>query len=218
MRDNRFIELINLYIDRQISAEETAELEAEMQDNPRRRATYRQYCQLHSATKQVYDRFRTSAADPQPAAPAGRTGIAKFDVQPRQNWIHYVGGLTAAACLALAFVRYHSGTEPAPGTTAQAEPKPAVQVAVAPVAENPTPSLISLRRDPALAPDYSVLLTALREDEQRSFNSPEIQSSRLPSLFDDEVFAARPALGQRTFRSKQTPAPQAEFTAFQFQR
>ncbi len=218
MKDNRFIELVNLYIDRQISAEETAELEAEMQDNPRRRAIYRQYCQLHSATKQVYDRFRAHAADPQSAAPAGREGMAKFDVQPRQNWIHYVGGLTAAACLALVFVRYHSGTQPVTGTMTPAEPKPAVQVAVAPVAANPTPSLISLRRDPALESDYSVLLTALRQEEPRSFNSPEIQSNRLPSLFDDGVFEVRPANGPRTFRSKQTTAPQAEFTAFQFQR
>ena len=63
MKDHRFIELVNLYVDRQITATETAELEAEMQGNPRRRAIYRQYCQLHSATKQVYDSFRANAAE-----------------------------------------------------------------------------------------------------------------------------------------------------------
>lgn len=221
MSDNRFIELVNLYIDRQISAEETAELEAEMQANPRRRAIYRQYCRLHSATKQIYDRFRANATDPQSAAPAGRAGIPKFEIQPRKNWIHFVGGLTAAACLALAFVRYHGGTEPALGTITRVEPKPAALAAATPVVANPTPSLIGLRHDPLLENDYSTLLAALRQEEQRSFANAEMQSNLLPSLFDDGVFEVRPALpanGRRTFRSQHTPAQQAEFTAFQFQR
>jgi hypothetical protein len=38
MKDNRFIELLNLYIDRQITAEETAELESEIQNSPQRQA------------------------------------------------------------------------------------------------------------------------------------------------------------------------------------
>ena len=42
MKDTRFIELVNLYVDRQISAEETAELETEIQANPRRRQVYQE--------------------------------------------------------------------------------------------------------------------------------------------------------------------------------
>ena len=222
MRDSRFIELINLYIDRQITVDETAELEAEMQDNPRRRAIYRQYCQLHSATKQVYDRFRASADTPS-LAPAGRSVLAEFSHQPRRNWVHYVGGLTAvAACLAFAVVRYNTGTQPAPELSARVEPKPAVQaVASAQVEPSAAPSLISLRHDPAADAAYSALLATLREDEQHSLGGTENRANRLPSLFDDGVFEVRPVLpanGQRTFRSKQTPAQQAEFTAFQFQR
>jgi anti-sigma factor RsiW len=221
MRDSRFIELVNLYIDRQITAEETAELEAEMQDNPRRRAVYRQYCQLHSATKQVYDRFRANAADPQAAAPAGQARIAAFEGRPRSNWIHYVGGLVAAACLAMVFVRYNSSSPPPADLQAGAEPKPAAQVATVSVVAAPAPSLISLRSPTAVQPDYTALLATLRQDESRSFSSTENQSNPLPSLFDDGVFEvrpARPANGQRIFRGKQTPAPAAEFTAFQFQR
>lgn len=221
MRDHRFIELVNLYIDRQISADETAELEAEMQDNPRRRATYRQYCQLHNATKQVYDRFRANPADPQSVAPGGRAVIANFKSRSRLHWIHYAGGLAAAACLALAFVRYNSELQPAAAAIARVEPKPAIRVAAEPIVTTPEPSLISLRSNPAVDPDYSAILATLRRDEQRIFTSAEIQSNRLPSLFDDGVFEVRPVLpvnGQRTFRSKQPPAQQAEFTAFQFQR
>jgi hypothetical protein len=222
MNDNRFIELVNLYIDRQITAAEAAELEAEMQDNPRRRAVYRQYCQLHSATKQVYDRFRANATEFQPAPAGGRAVIADFDNRGRKNWIHYVGGLATAACLALVLVRYSNNTQPAAAAVAKVEPKPAVQTAAAETAmAHQPPSLISLRREVTPEPGYSALLTALREEEQQAFASPEIQASRLPSLFDDGVFEVKPVLpvnGQRTFHSKQAPAQPAEFTAFQFQR
>ena len=229
MKDNRFIELVNLYIDRQISAEETAELEAEIQASPQRRAVYRQYCQLHSATKQVYESFRTNA-EPQAGAPAGRVVTGEFARRPRSNWIHYAGGLTAAACLAVVFVRYNAGSSPATGELAGTATPQAVQVATvtppAPVAIErvaaaPAATMVSLKDHLAAEPDYAAMLAALRREEQRAFANGEIQSSRLPSLFDDGVFDARqfaPANSQRTFRGKQAPAQQAEFTAFQFQR
>lgn len=229
MKDHRFIELVNLYIDRQISAAETAELEAEIQASPQRRAIYRQYCQLHSATKQVYESFRTNA-EPQAGTSAGRVISGDFVRRPRSNWIHYAGGLAAAACLAVVFVRYNAGSAPATGELAQAGTTPAAQVAtvtpLAPatverVAAAPAPTLVSLKDNLAAEPDYAAMLAALRREEQRAFANGEIQSSRLPSLFDDGVFEARqfaPANNQRTFRGKQAPAQQAEFTAFQFQR
>jgi len=230
MKDNRFIELVNLYIDRQITAAETAELEAEMQGNPRRRAIYRQYCQLHSATKQVYDNFRANAANPSAGQPAGRVIPSDFKRRPRSNWIHYAGGLAAAACLAVVFVRYNSTAAQSRDIQAKVDAASAVQVAavvppapaaVAPVAANTAPGPVRLRGNSPVEPDYAAMLAALRREEQRTFASGEIQSGRLPSLFDDGVFDARqfsPAKGQRTFRGKQTPEQQAEFTAFQFQR
>jgi hypothetical protein len=229
MKDNRFIELVNLYIDRQISAEETAELEAEIQASPQRRAVYRQYCQLHSATKQVYESFRTNS-EPQARVPAGRVITGAFARPPRSNWIHYAGGLAAAACLAVVFVRYNAGSSPATGELAGTATTPTVQVAAAispapvtveRVATAPAATLVSLKDNLAAEPDYAAMLAALRREEQRAFANGEIQPSRLPSLFDDGVFDARqfaPANNQRTFRGKQTPAQQAEFTAFQFQR
>jgi hypothetical protein len=232
MKDQRFIELVNLYIDRQITAKETAELEAEMQDNPRRRAIYRQYCQLHTATKQVYDSFRTNAASPHVAGTtAGRVVLTDFKPRARSNWIHYVGGLTAAACLALVLVRYNANSRPASETLAQAKPAPAVQVAVvapaapavttpvAPAVTVPAPGITSLRNNLNVEPDYAAMLAALRREDQRSFASGEVPTGRVPSLFDDGVFEVRPfapANNPRTFRGKQTPAQPAEFTAFEF--
>ena len=229
MKDQRFIELVNLYIDRQISAGETAELEAEIQANPRRRAVYHQYCQLHSATKQVYDSFRTSAANPQTAgATTGRVVLTDFKPRSRSNWIHYAGGLTAAACLTVVLVRYNANSRPAPEALAQTAPVPAVKVApVAPAVVTPAatiaataaPASASRHNNLAVEPDYAAMVAALRREEQRSFANGAIPANQLPSLFDDGVFEARPfspANNPRTFRGKQAPTQPAEFTAFEF--
>lgn len=234
MKDNRFIELLNLYIDRQITAEETAELESEIQSSPQRQAVYRQYCQIHTATKQVYASFRASSTD-QPAVEPGHTGVIElFESRRRRTtWIHYAGGLTAAACLALALVRYQSSTAPAQTPLVAAKPQ-SVMVAATPIAPvapvavtvEPSPGLMTLRNAVNTAPDYTAMLAALREqDEERAFSNERVYVSAAPSLFGDGVFETKQTLtsqDQRVFRSRQnsssSPAPQAEFSAFQFQR
>ncbi len=232
MKDNRFIELVNLYIDRQITTAEATELEAEMQENPRRRAIYRQYCQMHRATTLVYESFRNHAAGQQTDIAVDRANITHIGNRNRSRrvrWTYYAGGL-AAACLALALVRLSS-----PGTVSSglaAVPKPASPAAV--VAVQPVAALVSQvdlagktrldsLRNGSLAgtEDYSALLAALRREEQRALANGQLEPGRLPSLFDDGVFESpqvSSANNQRIFRVSQTPAQQAEFTAFQFQR
>jgi hypothetical protein len=217
MNDQRFIELVNLYIDRQISAEETAELEAELQVNPRRRAIYRQYCQLHTASKQVYAGFRSQAPAAPAGAPTGRVIRAEFNRRRRPHWIHYAGGLAAAACLAIAFVRYNSEAAPADAANPSANAPMAVATAT-PVAPAVVPPQVVPVEAVAKEPN-SELLRALRQEEQRALAAGQIQPGRLPSLFDDGVFEVRPGMpanNQRVFRGKQTP--EAQFTAFEFQR
>lgn len=224
MKDSRFIDLLNQYIDRQITAEETAELEAEIQQNPKRQAVYRQYCQIHSATKLVYESFRAGAAE-QPATPSGRPAtIELFESRRRRSsWAYYAGGLAAAACLALVLVRSNPPapvSSPTPVVAVKAQPVPAVAAPVtvaqakpAPVAET-KPGLVSLRN---ATPDYSAMLAALREQDEAAASSERWQSTRAKSLFEDNMFEAKPSQvtepEQRTLR-RQT----AEFTAFQFQR
>lgn len=234
MKDNRFIELLNLYIDRQITAEETAELEAEIQQNPKRQAVYRQYCQIHAATKLVYDSFRAGAAE-QPAVPSGRPATVElFESRSRrtQRWAYYAGGLAAAACAAFVLMRHPAqpvqlaATKAAPVTVAAAPVAAPVQPAVTQVtpsvpATTTAPNLISLRNTTA-TPDYSAMLVALREqDEERAHAGDRWQSGKVQSLFDDNLFDVKPAMvtppEQRTLR-RQTQQQQAEFTAFQFQR
>jgi cell division septation protein DedD len=229
MKENRFIELLNLYIDRQITAAETAELEAELQSNPKRQAVYRQYCQIHTATKQVYASFRASSAD-SPVTEPGQTGVIELfeSRRRRSNWVHYVGGAAAAACLAVLFVRFNStGSVEAPQVAVQ--PQPAVvapvQIAAAPapVKAEPAPTVINLRDTTAISPDYMAMLAALREqDEERAFSNERLNIGRIQPLFDDNLFEAARILStqeQRVFRSFQpASARQTEAAAFQFQR
>ena len=226
MKDQRFIELVNLYIDRQITLSEAAELESEIQGNPSRRAIYRQYCQMHQATRQVYESFRAPAAGQESAHAVNRSVVTRFETeesQPRSRWGYYAAGL-AAACLALVFVRLN----PPPATAANlmanmGNPAPAKAVVAPLVSLAAVPMTVApaTRRSPAPETDYAALLATMRQEDQRAVASGQIQSSRVPSLFDDGIFDAQqilPANSQRVFRGKQTPVQQTEFTAWQFQR
>ena len=61
MNDSRFIELLNLYVDQQITAAEATELEAELQENAERRRTYHQYCRKQKACTQLFEQERQAA-------------------------------------------------------------------------------------------------------------------------------------------------------------
>ncbi len=230
MKDNRFIDLVNLYIDRQITAAETAELEAEIQSHPRRRAIYRQYCRMHRATTLVYESFRANAPEQLAAAAAGQGTIARFQRERRAHWGYYATALAAAAGLALVFVQLNSRKAAEAGLLAKAETLPPVRVVTAlprpvaaPVTAEPKAGPTSLRNSAAAEQDYAAMLTVLRQEEQRAFANDQIQAGRLPSLFDDGVFESQQVLplnNPRVFRSRYAPAQQADAKAvsFQFQR
>jgi hypothetical protein len=235
MNDDRFIELVNLYIDRQITVTETAELEAEIQASPRRRATYRRYCQMHRATTLVQEGFRAQAsAQPvgQSLTPGPVTPFAGGRRNSRFRWTYYAGGLAAAACLELIFGRLNIKPSAEINLLAQtnsqslpvirAVPAPADNAAAraTPVTEPPH-GLVSLRNSAADYAAYSAVLAAPPADESRAFTPGRGRADGLSSLFEDGVFESQqvmPVRNQRIFRGKQTPAQQAEFTAFQFQR
>ncbi len=219
MKDTRFIELVNLYIDRQISPEETAELEAELQSNARRRQIYQQYCHMHRATKLVYESFRTHA-DQGAEAPTGSSTIARFESRKRAaqraRWMYAMGGLAAAACVAFAVVR--SGTFQKSNAGALAENQlpqvPAVAAArPAPVAQTNSTAATSRAEVIRLQTqqDYAAMLAAIRQEDQRAF--------AIKPLFDDGVFDGKQG-APRVFQNKprQDSRQSAEFTAFQFQR
>lgn len=65
MNNSRFIELLNLYVDQELSAEEAVELEREIAQNPQRRATYNQYCRMQRASVALFDAVNRQAPVPQ---------------------------------------------------------------------------------------------------------------------------------------------------------
>jgi hypothetical protein len=229
MNDHRFIELVNLYIDREITAAETAELEVQIQSDPRRRAIYNQYCKINRATSLVYDSFRAQATEA-PLPIAGGGTIAHFEDGQRQRrspFRYYAGGLAAAACVAFAFMQYSSSSQSGGIELSVAQQSPSVEVtatpatqvaAVTPQAEVAPQESLEVRQK-----NYASLLAALRSDEQRGFADARLKTGAQPeSLFSDGVFEVKglPAsINSGLFRNQpQTVTPQTEFTAFQFQR
>lgn len=115
MKDSEFINLLNLYLDHEISAADAARLEAEVQSNPERRRVYREYCQMQKACKVLTADFQT-----EPVIATNRRVIDFRGAKQRQqrtSLFYTVGTLTAAAaCIAIVVI----GRNPAPEAQSQA--------------------------------------------------------------------------------------------------
>ncbi len=219
MKDTKFIELLNLYLDHQITPEEAALLETEIRRNPERRRLYREYCLMHKACSRLAEDFRESAP---PARRPATTAIPRR----RGNWFYATGLAVAAACVALVVVNM-------PGTDATGpvvSPESAAPVVVATSHPIPAPVI------PALASRNSDLHTVFStrtlvqwgEDSAREamftggdrldwINQMQVAPLRSDSL----VFESAPASDTpeaRPFRSQRPFYGTAEMTAFQFQR
>ena len=97
MNDREFIELLNLYVDHEISAEDSLRLEAEVLSDPSRREVYDQYCRMQKACSMLSEELMESAPD---AAP----NVIEFPAQRRARILPVFAGLAAAAAIALVFV------------------------------------------------------------------------------------------------------------------
>jgi hypothetical protein len=94
MKDREFIELLNLYVDREISAADALRLESEVVSNPKRREVYDQYCRMQKAcTMLSQDQIEASA-------PATERAIVNFP--SRSAWTFGPTALGLAAALACA--------------------------------------------------------------------------------------------------------------------
>ncbi|HVU18990.1 MAG TPA: hypothetical protein VHD32_18945 [Candidatus Didemnitutus sp.] len=212
MKDARFIELVNLYIDRQISAEDTAELESEIQTNAAHRRIYQQYCHMHRASKLVYESFRANAEEP--AAGGAQHGSIAYFAQRRQRvrrnyWLGSLAGLAAAACAAVYFGRADvspSNSAPAAAVAVKAAVPAAKPVAVANVEVVPART------------NYPALLNDKHRTDSFAINqNAQVQPV---ALFDDGVFATPANLTTDARRLAPTKAKTGDqpMAAFQFQR
>ncbi|HUR60702.1 MAG TPA: hypothetical protein VM029_23475 [Opitutaceae bacterium] len=130
MKDSEFIALINLYLDHEISAADSARLEAEVQANPARRRIYQDYCRMQKACKVLAQDFQTESAPSD-----GKVIDFKSAARPARAAGFYAGTAVAAfaACVAVVFVmRNRPGSHPTPhgvevAARGQQAPVPAVQ-------------------------------------------------------------------------------------------
>lgn len=110
MKESEFIELLNLYLDHEISAADAVRLEAEVQANGARRKVYQQYCRMQKACKVLTSDFQTDGAE---AGVATERKVIAFNPQRaaaiaaqrrRTNVVLTFGTLAAAACVAVILV------------------------------------------------------------------------------------------------------------------
>lgn len=149
MKHSRFIELLNLYVDQQLTPSEAAELEDEIQRAPQRRRTYRQYCRMQKGCAVLFEQDRHHAPSSARLARALADADRKITAFPeersvRSRGIYAAGAAAMAACVAFLFVRYNS----APSSDA-AVPVGAVSVAVAPAAVPVAQPVVIPPADPA---------------------------------------------------------------------
>lgn len=183
MKDARFIELLNLYVDHQLTPSEARELEAELQAGPERRRTYQQYCRMQKACAQIFETERANApATPRLAralADANRK-ITAHPFEPRHaagfapwaTWrnIFAIGGLAAAAaCVALIYVLRDPAPHAAPpapaaapAATIAATPAPPPATVPPPAETTTTPALATATVTPAPAENLFTLQTTLK--------------------------------------------------------
>jgi hypothetical protein len=98
MNDREFIELLNLYVDREIGAQDALRLEAEVLAHPRRREIYDQYCRMQKACSMLSD-------DLLDASPAGvDSNVISFPSRSQWRLGPFAAGLAAAAACAVVIV------------------------------------------------------------------------------------------------------------------
>jgi len=218
MNESKFIELLNLYIDHQISPADAALLEAEVKSNPERRRVYREYCQMQKACTVLAENFRTQA-------PATNPKIVEFKPRRHVGAVAYVTGLMAvAACVALVLGVRSRMTVSTPAAHEQVAAQ--LQAPAAAVAQVTAPR-------PALQPVFGPRLLPLREQnaelaetasaDQAAFGEwmNSIQLSSMPGASAADLrFDAHATLQPdvRTYRTGRPIQGKVEWTAFTFQK
>ena len=111
MNDQRFIEMLNLYIDRELVGEQIREIEEAIATSPERQRIYAQYCQIERATQMLL----TETDVPQPsisnlvaADQSGAASVVDFEpaAEARPIWKTWGGAMAGLAAACFAFVAY----------------------------------------------------------------------------------------------------------------
>jgi hypothetical protein len=133
MKDSEFLELLNLYLDHEITAVDAARLEAEVRNNGQRRAVYHDYCRMQKACKILVADYQQEGQGATQGASAGK--IIAFD-RPAAVRAHRIGYYVASSvALAAACVVLMLGIREKRQPAANISPARNQSVAVAPAAK-----------------------------------------------------------------------------------
>ncbi len=138
MTHEKFIELLNLYLDGELPPHETAVLEQEIAGNPEHRRIYRQYCQIQNACGELAERFREEAA-PAPFFRQGR--VVELGRRTSGEWIRSIAlvasGAVAAGVVFVAIQRIGPQEAGALAGTQSPASTPALQTTTVALGGNP---------------------------------------------------------------------------------
>lgn len=247
MKESRYIELLNLYVDHQLTAAESAELEAEVQKDPARRRLFVQYCRMQKGCTALFEAERSLAPKTAAAVMALDNRVASTEVTVFPGWnffgrrgVQIVGGsMVAAACVAFALVQWRtSSSGPALSGNAVADAASAGKVAAAPSVVQDTVSSSALSAGAPRAEFQPVFIatTSLRSGREWEMESSVahnagvtgglewLNSVSLPAVrpVQAEDLAFEPAtLRQpetRVYGSRRPLRATTEMSAFQFQK
>ena len=244
MKDSEFIELLNLYLDHEISADDSARLEAEIRGNLERRRVYHQYCKMQQACRVIATDFATAETE---RVPSTEKKVVPFDIatvapgRHRRLQISYaVGAFAAAACVAVVFVSNRGPNEnpvaeQSAATVAVSESVAPAGVPVSTHAPGPR-GLVSVARpsqsqtlvaNPLLLTGSTqaeaLRAAAVRQADNQLAWIEALQLAPLPertTLSQDLHFGARlitegRALGNRASSQAKQPEPGEEMVTFQ---
>jgi len=225
MNDREFIELLNLYVDHEISAEDALRLEAEVLSNPRRREVYDQYCRMQKACSELAEHLADEADAKAPAT------VVEFPAAGGWRRGPVFGALAAAAAVALVVgLRDRGSVKPEAVTFAAPVPARVSPVAASVIAQAPSEAMkpiLLIGRSP-LGADVSrqgplVLASADSAPQAAPLNwigdvhmTPVFSTSGKDFLINPKTDLKAAALADpQAGREEQEPA---EMAAFRFQR
>lgn len=240
MRDARFNELLNLYLDHRLTEADAAELEAEVARDPERRRIYNGYCRMQRACHVLFENERERA--PRSCA-LGRAleevnrKLAGEVVETRSfAWVGWSGAV-AAVCVAAVSVTVALRFEPAADSPSLAEGTPdAPATGGSPVVASvqPVPAPVAILASSPVAPAVPTAavpaaVTPTVDQQQWSrivaqrWIDAEAESLMASRLVEDDRFVIHHAVdsgGVPTFqvRQMQTASARGELTSYQFQR
>jgi len=223
MNDREFIELLNLYVDREISQEDAIRLEAEVGSHPERRKVYDQYCRMQKACSMLSAQYSESDAE--------KTERCVVEFPAPRTWplAPVLAGLAAACVVAVIGLRYRGAVavNGSPAVAVESGGSRSIPDAVElSRATDPMSSVFSIR--PATGqPDRSVARPMFAMDDTSPQVAPLnwIGDIHMAPVFSaansDFLLAPRPDLKapiSNETQGSRYPQEPAEMTAFRFQR